>query len=52
MATSTYEGSTLPEVQAEPADTATPFRSRPSTMDSDSTWRKATLTVPGRRWVG
>ena len=37
MATSTCEGSTWPDLQAEPAETATPLRSRPSTMDSDST---------------
>src|SRR5207302_11032623 len=52
MATSTYDGSTLPDVHAEPADTPMPFRSRPSTMDSDSTLRKHMLHVPGRRWVG
>ena len=32
MATSTYEGSTFPEVHAEPADTPMPFRSSPSTI--------------------
>src|SRR2546425_1112734 len=39
IATSTCEGSTLPAVQAEPADTAMPLRSRARTMDSDSTLR-------------
>ena len=38
IATSTYDGSTLPAVQAEPAETPMPFRSRPSTIDSDSTF--------------
>src|SRR5262249_19042557 len=39
IATSTCEGSTLPAVHAEPAETAMPLRSRPRTMDSDSTLR-------------
>src|SRR5439155_18785534 len=37
IATRTCEGSTLPDVHAEPADTPMPLRSRPRTIDSDST---------------
>src|SRR6266853_749900 len=52
IATRTCDGSTLPEVHAEPAETPMPFRSRPSTIDSDSTWRKSRLAVPGSRLTG
>src|SRR2546425_7368606 len=52
IATSTCEGSTLPDVHADPADTPMPLRSSPRTMDSDSTCRKRKLAVPGSRSTG
>ena len=42
----------MPDVHAEPADTPMPARSSPSTMDSDSTFLKHMLQVPGSRSVG
>src|SRR5216117_940740 len=38
IATSTCDGSMLPAVHADPADTPMPLRSSPRTMDSDSSF--------------
>src|SRR5215470_6150063 len=49
MARNTCEGSSEPELQAEPVDSATPCRSRLIIRASPSTPAKATLVVLGRR---
>src|SRR5579885_3917668 len=52
IATRTCEGSTEPEVQAEPVEAAKPNRSRLSRIDSPSTPSKQKLALLGRRCVG
>src|SRR5579875_89837 len=52
MASSTCDGSTKPEVQAEPVEAAMPSRSRLSRIDSPSTPSKTKLALFGKRSVG
>ena len=52
MASSTCEGSSEPEVQAEPEEPAMPIRSSDRSSASPSMKRKQTLTLPGRRCSG
>src|SRR5260370_9355204 len=52
IASSTCDGSTEPEVHAEPVEAAIPSRSRLSRIDSPSTPSKTKLALLGKRSVG